>query len=510
MKLFKPNNRKESAKLNAIIGFISLFIPIFLQFFSRKYFLDFLNIEYLGIAGTFTSILSTLSLTELGFQNAIVFCLYKPLKDGNKDEINSLINILRIIYKYIGIFFLIIPYGVMFSLPYVLKGIEMSNIIYVYFIIDSFSTSMSYFLAYKRCLLFADQKEYISKLVDLGANILFVIIQILVLVIWQSFLLFLLVNVLRVITSNVIIQAICKKIYPYLHKSPFSKEKFNEIWIHTKNIAFLRLAGYAYTSSGNIIISSFVNTAAVGFLGNYTLITNKLVQLANGVLSPITPIIGELLLEKNEKKNEKIFRNFSFIRFLIALFIVVPFMTLINDFITWWLGEKYILSNLILFLLSADMYLNIYYTATSDFISASGLFRIDKNIAIIGAIFNIINSIILASFWGLSGVLSGIIISQLFFWIARSYIVYSKCFSRSLSWRAYISYWKVSFSYIIMSIISYLIISYIYNLLKVDSLIIKIVIGGIFSLLALTIFVLFCFKSKSEFKYLISIILKKK
>ena len=65
--------------INSSIGFITQMVLLILQFFCRQIFLHYLSIEYLGISGTFTSLLDTLSLTELGFQTAIVYGLYTPL-----------------------------------------------------------------------------------------------------------------------------------------------------------------------------------------------------------------------------------------------------------------------------------------------------------------------------------------------------------------------------------------------------------------------------------------------
>jgi len=421
-------SRKQSAIINSTIGFISLLIPLLLQFYYRKVFLEYLDIELLGLSGTFTSILSTLSLAELGFQTAIVYCLYKPLKDNNFKEINDILNVLRIIYNFIGIIFIIAPFTILPFLHYLLKDVETTSLVCTYFIIISLNSSLSYFLAYKRCLLFADQKEYISKIVDLVINVTFSIIQIILIIQFSNYLLVLCIDVIRVIISNVIILFICKKIYPYLHNTIFSWEVFRKIWYYVKDIIVLRFAAYIYTSTDNLIISSLISTVKVGYFANYTILTQKMTMIANGMLTPIGPIIGNLLLEKDKNNVESVFRTYTFIRYIIASCIVVPSIILINDLIRIWLGSEYILSKNILYLLMLDVYINLYYTACCDYMGASGLFKIDKSIALIGAIINIGLSIIGAINVGLEGVLYGTIISQIFFWISRSYITYKFCF----------------------------------------------------------------------------------
>ena len=505
---FKTNSRKKSAMINSFVGLVSLLIPLILQFYYRKVFLEYLNIELLGLSGTFDSILGALSLTELGFQTAIVYCLYKPLKDNNIEEINNIVNILRVIYNIIGVIFIIIPFITLPFLHYLIKDIEITNLICTYFIIISLNSSLSYFLAYKRCLLFADQKEFISKIVDLAINVSFSIIQIILIICFSNYLLVISVDVIRVIISNIIILLICKKIYPYLHKTSFSWEIFRRIWGHVKDIMVLKFAAYVYRSTDNLLISSFISTIKVGYLANYTIITNKLTMIANGMLVPISPIIGNLLLEKDKNNIELIFRTFTFIRYIIASCIVVPTYILMNDLINIWLGSEYVLATSILSLLMLDVYINLYYTACCDYMGASGLFSTDKYIAIIGALLNIIISVIGAITIGVVGVLLGTIISQMFFWISRSYITYKHCFGL-FSLKNFINYCIRCIIHLCFIILLIFVISRIYSNINHTNSLLDVFIYGIMIVLIVTISIFIVFWKTPEVKFINSNFIKK-
>lgn len=484
-----------------------MIVPIFLQFFSRKFFLEYLNVEYLGISGTFTSILSTLSLSELGLQTAIVYCLYKPLKENDTSLVNKLMNVLRVVYKWIGIGFIIFPFFCIPLLGYILKDTVVDNTIRLCFLLESFGSATTYFLAYKRALLYADQKEYIAKIVDLICNLIFVSLQLYMLYRMQSYVVFCIVNCVRALTSNLIVNICCNQLFPYLHKEPISKEVFNEVWNYTKNIIVLRLAAYVYQSTDNLVLSSMINATSVGLLGNYTTLTLKLTALANGMLTPITPIIGNLLLDKDDTKNLGVFRAYTFVRFVIAALIVVVFTTVINDFIIWWIGEEYVLPSVIKYLLAADIYINLYYTACCDFNGAAGLFKDDKKIAVQGALINIISSIALVKVLGMEGVLIGTVISQSYFWVRRSYLMFSKCMAFNV--KGFFYYWLHSLKDIITVLILIILSNHIYGCIVMNNVIWKVIIGslitGIFVLLVL---VLFNFKT-SEFKYILNFKSKK-
>jgi len=500
-------NRTTSAIVNSIAGFVCLVIPIFLQFFSRKYFLEYLNVDYLGVSGTFTSLLSTLSLSELGIQTAVVYCLYKPLADRDEPLINSFLTVMRVIYRWIGIAFMAFPLLALPFLKYILKGTEVDIIIAASFVAVSFSSAFTYFLSYKRCLLFADQKEYISKTIDLIFNILFIVIQIISLIYLRSFLMWCVIGCVQVIISNIVIQIICKRLYPFLRHEAMSKSAFLEVWSYTKNIIISRFAAYVYLSTDNLVISSLLGVSYVGLLGNYSVLTTKLTTIANGMLVPVQPIIGNMYLEHDAQKNERILRVFTFVRLLVATVIIVPFLTVIDDLIRWWIGEKYLLPDEIKYLLAADLYINLYYTACCDFIGAAGLFDKDRNLALIGSVINIVTSIILVYLIGLSGVIVGTIISQMYFWAARSFLAFKYCMDNAKS--KFYQYWgRAIMNFLIISFCVVLSL-YFYGLTEINNAILK-MMGGVLIAIGVTSVIYTTFYSKTmETSYLLHHILRK-
>ena len=78
-------------------------MTIFLKFIVRTVFVYCLGVEYLGVNGLFTNILSILNLTEMGFGASIVYNLYKYLAVGDKCEVSKYVNVFRKIYAVIGV-----------------------------------------------------------------------------------------------------------------------------------------------------------------------------------------------------------------------------------------------------------------------------------------------------------------------------------------------------------------------------------------------------------------------
>ena len=78
---------------------------------------------------------------------------------------------------------------------------------------------------------------------------------------------------------------------------------------------------------------------------------------------------------------------------------------------------------------------------------------------------------------GISGVLIGTVISQMLFWILRSYIVYKKCFDLPKS--SYLKYWIKCLVYIIAFIGILFVSAYVVNFINISVLTISFIIKGI-------------------------------
>ena len=319
------NEKKKVVIKNSSIGFISQCVTMLFTFVTRSLFIKYIGIGLLGLNSTFLSVFTALSLAELGIQSAIVFNLYKPLHDNAIDEINSIMNILKLIYRGIGIFFIAATFFITPFLRYIVTGIDVTPIVYLYFWLQALASVCTYFLAYKRAIFYADQKEYISKTVDLICAIVFNGLQCILLVVVKSYIGYLLLKVIQVYVSNLVIHYYCKKYYKYLKNAKLDKKKLFAILKDVRNIFASRIASFIYSSTDNLVISAFVSTVHVGFLVNYTTITTSLKTLTNSILSPIIPILGNHLLdEKNNMKREKLFFLNTFVRYMMALMIVIP------------------------------------------------------------------------------------------------------------------------------------------------------------------------------------------
>ena len=82
----EESRTKKSVK-NIIFNLSNQVIGIILNFVSRTIFIHTLGVEYLGLNGIFSDVLSMLSMADLGFNTAMVYSFYKPIAENNQRKI---------------------------------------------------------------------------------------------------------------------------------------------------------------------------------------------------------------------------------------------------------------------------------------------------------------------------------------------------------------------------------------------------------------------------------------
>lgn len=428
--------RQKLAIKSSAIGLCARLLAMILSIISTRLFVEYLGIEIKGVSGLIANILSLLQLAEMGIGTAIIYALYQPIVEKNKEEIKSLMAFYKKAYNYIGILIFFIGCGASFFLKFVVGETSYSwKYVYLIYFIQLIASVSTYLLgAYRRNLLYADQKQYITTIIDSITNTIFTIIRMFVIVYMQSYIAYLLLQLLQTLISNIVAYVATDRYFPYLReKNVKPYDKMSELIGNVKNVIIGKVGGVVYNSTDNILISKFVGVVAVGYMTNYYTVKTMIKTIVTSVTEPVRPMIGNYIREyKDVNKSYQLFLSYTFIRYFIANIVTVGVLVMSNPFIDLWLGEGYTLSLLIPALIAIDMFIDIVHGPTWEFINVLGLFKNDRNMSYGGAVINLITSIILATFMGTSGVLLGTVIAQCYYWIARAKIVFKQYFKEGV------------------------------------------------------------------------------
>ncbi|PMC37340.1 hypothetical protein CJ195_11295 [Bacillus sp. UMB0899] len=499
-------SRTKNSLRNIAYALAGQLLGLISNFATRTIFIIYLNAEYLGIDGLFTNILSVLSLAELGIGAAIIYALYKPLANNDTQKVKALMNLFRKAYIIIGVTVLLLGMSITPFLDYMIKDqpdIEFLSLLYIIFVINSAST---YFFSYKRSLLIADQKQYITTIFHYSSMVLLNITQIIILIFTQSYLLFLIVKLIFNLLSNIGISITTDRLYPYIkgkNNEQLDKETKKNITMNIKALLMHRIGGVLVISTDNILISSFVGIVSVGIYSNYLLIISTLNTIIGQVFNAITSSVGNLGAEENKSVLKDRYLSINFAGAWIFGFSSICLFILLDPFITYWLNKGYLFPTSVILIIIINFYIGGMRNSSLTFRNALGLFWYDRYKAIIEAIINLVFSIILVKYFGIIGIFIGTTISTILtsLWI-EPYILFKYGFKYSLK-----SYFLRYFIYTFITIVAGLITFYLCSLVSVVG-VLEIIIKGLICLIIVNSIFLLTYHRTNEFKYFYNIILR--
>lgn len=495
------DTRTKNALRNTAVGIISQILTLIFSFVNRTVFIHFLGSDYLGFNGLFSNILSLLSIAELGIGSAIVYSMYKPLAEQDKEKIKALVNLYKKCYVTIGVVITIIGLSLIPFFDILIKNppnID-ENIVLIY-ILFLLSNVNSYFFYYKIVVINTDQKGYIISLYTQIFKWIQVILQIVILVISKNYILYLVVQVLCAIGTNFALYLKANKMYPFLKEKniiKLDKKESKEIKNNIKSMVTYSLSPAIIGGTDNIIISSVIGLTAVGLYSNYYLIISSLNLFLSQIHSAIRASIGNLTAVGKKQKKKEILYKLLYIDYFIYGICGILLMALMNDFIKIWIGEEFLLSNLTLLSLVLFFYIDGMQFVGSSYRTTAGLFAYAKSAPFFEAIINIVMSIVLGKLIGLPGVFFATSLSKIFvFCWLDPYLIYKHIFKESPK-----EYAQKYIKYFVIFSLSLILIFYISNIFPVSNYLLWVIKACILGLLTVLIFIILTHKS-FEFKYL--------
>ena len=423
--------RTKKSIINTVVSFTSQFIIILLGFISRRVLIYNVGVEYLGINGLMSNILTVFSLAESGIGIAIGYALYKPLAENDREKVKSLMRFFKYTYWALAAFTAAVGLAFYPFLPFFLKDntAPNANIIYLMFL---FNSVVSYLWVYKTTLNTSDQNRYLYTIANTISQILVLILKVLVLYFTRNYILYLSIDIGTTILKNYIFCKIVDKRYPYLKDKNIQKldpETKKGLFTNIKSLLLGKIGYVISQCSDNLVISSIVSVTAVGMYSNYTTLISSVSGFVSTFSSGVTASMGNLIASDTKERAYTVYKRIDFINFWLYTFCAICLLCLIEPFVAIWLGEKFILSKGILILAVVLFYLQGLNSGIDIAKSAAGLYYPDRYIPMCEAILNMGISVALAPRYGVAGVLTGTLVSFLVFsfW-TKPYFVYRDVF----------------------------------------------------------------------------------
>lgn len=501
------DSRVKNSIMNSIYGIGSYFIIYFITFFSRRVFGLALGKEFFGLNSLFNDIVSLLTVTELGLSTAIIFFLYKPMAEYDHEKVNAYLNFSKKLYRIIGLIILALGSFICLFLDKIAKTTIDINSARFYFMLFLMSTLVTYMYAYKKSILYADQKNRIISSAHTICKVIFELIQ-MALIFWtKNYVIYLVLLIISNFSENLFCSLYVDKLYSeYLRDKKVKIDKAEEsgIFYKFRNLLVQNISAYIVTTTDNIVISSFLSVVTAGIYSNYILLTNTLKTIFSQVFSAFTTSFGNLSVTSSSEKCQSVFEKAQFFAFCFSAITGIVYVCVIQPFIYMWMGKEFLFGVDVPFVLIYSYFVINMNVPAISVQNALGLHQHDKYVVVVQALFNIVFSITFVQLIGVKGVILATILSTLLFpTISKPYVIYKYVFHTSVS--SYIfEYLKYNLLYVVLLLGTF----YVTSFIQLENIFVTFLLKGIVSLCIPLIIIILLYKKDERFLYYWNLFLK--
>ena len=421
--------RTKSTIINFITDAFPQVIILILGLIKVKLFLRVLGNEQLGLYQLYGQIVAYLVLLEGGVGSAMLFRLYKPIAEKDNEKISQTMCAGKVIFNVVGIIILLCGLGVSFFVNNFIKESSFTHAyVQITFILYLISQVLYYFTVPERVMFEAEQKKYIPNTVFQLIALLKAIVEIAIILLGRGLIEILISLIICSLIANGIIIIIYKKQHKYINKK--AKKDFSMIK-DVKDLFVNTLGNLISNNIDIIIISKFIGLGYVAIYSTYNYFVEAIKQFIEKITGATMAGIGNLMLE-DKQRAYNVFEEFNNLVFYLATIICIPFYIIINSFINIWYEGKIITKEIYAILFSVILLYQVIRVPLKVYTLSSGKFKQVKNFVLLEIAINLLLSLILIRFMGITGVLLGTIISLIIAdFLTKPRVIFKEIFDKN-------------------------------------------------------------------------------
>ena len=412
--------------------------------------------EY-GLYSLVSSIISYLTIFDLGFGNAIIIYTTRYRANGDKEKEQKLHGMFFIIYTIIGLVAGIVGTILYFNTDIIfgntMTDAEIQTAQKLMFIL-LINLILTFPLSIFSSIITAYEKFVFAKVLNILRIILTPLIMIpLLLTGHKSLTLVIVITILNISTLLTNMYFCLKKLKIKLKFGKIDFKLLKEIFSYSFYIFLNTIIDKINWNVDQFILGAVSGTVAVAVYSVAAQINNMYLHFSTAISGVLLPKVTQM--EARHASNEeftKLFIKTGRMQFIILALIVTGFVLFGQQFIMWWAGPGYEQSYIICCILMIPILVPLIQNVGLSILQAKNLYKNRTRMFIFIAIGNIIISIFLAKLYGGIGAALGTAISQIIGQIIILNIYYHKKVKLNM-----ISFWKQIFKMSIPVFISFII-----------------------------------------------------
>ena len=368
---------------------------------------------YHGITQSITQFISYISLMKAGIGGATAVALYKPLAENDTEEISAVLASSEKFMRKIAFIFVLFILGLSIVYPlFIVKDYGWWFTASLIFIISISTFGQYYFGFTYQALLAADQKDYITGILDIVTIILNTIVAVILINNDFSLHIVKLGSSLVHLITPLFLYIYCHKKY-HLIKVEATEDRIPQKW----DAAAHEVASFVNNNTDVTILTLFATMTDVSVYTVYHYVIANLKKIVTKFTVGFGSAFGDMyardeidLMHQNLGIFELIIYSFTSVLYSVTLVMMLPFVAIYTRKVT---DVNYI-KPLFSFLVIIGGVFNCFRVPYRVITIAAGHYKQTRNGAITEAVLNIVVSVLGVLAFGLTGVAIGPLVAMAF------------------------------------------------------------------------------------------------
>lgn len=426
---------KKKSIVNVVVSVAFKLSTMVMAILVKRVLIDTCGNEVNGLNALYLSIIGILSVAELGLGTAITFSMYKPIVEGNENQVSALYHIYRKFYLAIGGIILIVGFCLTPFLHYFAKDYTQLDVnLYVTFFIMLVSVVITYLFSAKLALFNAYKNNYITTAITSGGYLFQYVLQIIVLLLYKSFAAFLVCRIITALVQLCVTEYFVKRSYQriLLNKARIDLEIKKGLIRSIKAMVWHKVGFALVNSVDSIIISIFIGVVSLGEYSNYLTIITSLNGILILMFTSLTSIIGHLYVSETKQRTSEYCQMFHTINHLLGSVFFLGCYAVIDDLIAILFSPDLLVPRAESFTIVLNGYVQFMRQTVLVFRDATGTFYYDRWKPLAEGVVNVVFSILLVKSLGVVGVIAATIATNLCIChVVEPYVLYVKAFDQT-------------------------------------------------------------------------------
>lgn len=410
--------KKDEKKIGVILSYIVIVLNMLIGVLYTPYLIRKLGQSEYGLYSIIYSIMSYLTIMDMGFGNAIIIYTSRYINQKNKEKQDKLHGMFFVIYCIIGVIAAIIGIILYFNVNLMFKesmSVQEISEARIMMLILTFNLALTFPLSIFGNIIVAHEKFMLSKTIKIIQIILQPLMMIPLLIIGYKAIAMVIVLTITNIFCLILNMIVCiNKINVKLKFNGFDICLLKEIFKYSFYIFLNQIIDKINWSLDQFIVGSIcgtIKTAVYAVAGQLNTMYMNFSTAISGVMLPQVTKMEDNKVD--DKEFTKIFIKTGRIQYILMALIITGFILFGKAFIYYWAGVGYEDSYVIACILMLPITIPLIQNIGLSILQAKNLYKYRTMIFLLIAILNVIISIPLAKMYSGIGAAIGTAFSLL-------------------------------------------------------------------------------------------------